>query len=113
MIKINMSEEFDWIKDVPDYIGFENLEFEPHEIRKGLENLDLLPGGLRDLHKDMVQAKMYFGPKVWISVVGGGLTYSNIENDIYEVWSSELDDPIAMSREDITKHMKLLQNIND
>lgn len=106
--------DVDWIDDVPDYLGFENLEFKQHELAKGLpdiEELDRYRGvqSIMDKFRDMVQATMTFDDDGWISVVGGGPTRSDVGDDIYEVWSNELQDPVSMNREQITQHMKMLQ----
>ena len=107
-------DEFDWIDDVPNYVNFENLEFKPHQLAQGLpdiEELDVYRGnnGILDKFRNMVHATMTFGDDVWISVVGGGPTYSDLENELWEVWSSELQDPVPMERHEIDDHMRLLQ----
>lgn len=109
--------ENDWIEEIPNYLTFENLVFKPHRLTKGLpdwEELNEYRGvqSILDNFKGMVQAYMTFdGPDVWISVVGGGPTYSNMEDDEWEVWSSNLMDPCKMNREEITEHMKELQGL--
>lgn len=107
-----------WIKEVPDYLGFENLEFRPHKLAISFPEMEELDkyrnSSVMDRFKGMIHATMNFGQdedghEIWLSVVGGGPTYSHMEDDVYEVWSSELHDPVTMDREEITEHMKLLQ----
>lgn len=106
----------EWIENIPNHLTFDSLEFKPHKLALDLDELEQY-GGLREslkIFKSMIHARMTFNgcDDVWISVVGGGPTCSNIDNDVWEVFSSELEDPIPMTRGEITEHMKLLQNIS-
>lgn len=41
--------EFKWIEEVPDYLGFENLKFEPHKLSKDLPKDMLLHYNFRNM----------------------------------------------------------------
>jgi len=101
--------DIDWISDVPNYLTFDDLEFAPHPITKGLPDSEFL----QNRFGNSVQASMKFGDDGWISVIGGNaFSLSNIEDDVYEVWSNLLPDPVRMNRDEITEHMKELQGVD-
>ena len=103
--------DFEWMKNIPNYVTFDTLVFEKHPIAKSLEKLgDLLAFDVIDNYRKAVQAKHIFNDDSWISVIGG-IYHTDMDQGIYEVWSNLLPEPVNMNIKEINEHLKKLQGI--
>lgn len=107
--------DFEWMRDIPNYVTFDTLVFEKHPIVKSLEDSGILSldtdFDIFSEYREMIQAKHTFDDGAWISVIGGGKTYSDLDANVYEVYSSILESPVSMDIGEINEHLKELQGI--
>lgn len=99
---------------------FDELEFEPHPILKGMDKLKESDPELYNKYRDSIQARLKFNNGWEISVVQGYLFYS--DSDTYEIGFFHNDimeeppfhDDIVLGHqtpEQITEIMKQLQEL--